>query len=87
MVASWSDVWPHHTRGGLFVVPELRHLRAMGEALRDDDVAAVERALVQGTLRRPTDEEIAAWGRAGTSFDVWVVQPWLLATPRDTRPS
>jgi hypothetical protein len=82
LAAAWSDVWPHHTRGGLWIVEPVDELLPLATAMRDDDTAFVQAMLSRGVMRRSDDIAIAQWGREDRWFDVVVVKPWVLACPQ-----
>lgn len=79
MAAAWADVAPHVA--SLFVVAPEAGLIDIGEAVVHDDAARVGAWVEDGTLRRPTSEELEAWGRESPSFAVLIVQPFVLCQP------
>lgn len=75
--AAWKDVAPLFARGLVIVVEGVGLLDA-GEALARDHAGEVEAWLAEGQLRRADDNDAARWTAEETSFEVLVVQPWVL---------
>ena len=86
LLAAFDDIWPHHMRGALLLVPEHADLVRLGCAMRDDDTEAVGAALQEGQLLRPSEAQVAAWGSEARWFHAVIVQPWLLVCPRAAEP-
>lgn len=77
--APWSAIAPHFARG-VVVHVEGVSLAEAGAALAIDDVPTVERWLADGVLRRPTDEDAEAWTESEPTFEILVIDPWVLVT-------
>jgi len=80
-VTDWRSLGPHREREALFLVEDGLDLLDAAVAVAGDDTASVAAWLAVGRLRRPTDDEIAAWTEApDTTFEFLIVQPFVLAT-------
>lgn len=80
MPATWALLAPHAAREALLLV-DGPALAEVGAAIADDDAAAVTRWLGDGTLRRPTAEEVTGWASEPVAFEALIVQPFVLARP------
>jgi hypothetical protein len=75
----WSDLWPHHSRGALLLVAPDADLHALAQAMAEDDVARIERALAARELARVPEPVATQWMENPPTFEVAIVQPWVLA--------
>ena len=75
--APWEALAPHYARGVLVYV-EGPSLAEAGVALARDDVTTVEKWLADGSMRRATDDDARQWAAAEPTFDILVIDPWVL---------
>lgn len=75
--APWEALAPHFERGAVVYVDGIDLVDA-GVALATDDVASVERWLASGELRRPTQDDADGWAAREATFDMLVIEPWVL---------
>lgn len=80
MPATWALLAPHAARDALLLVGDAP-LAEVGAAITEDDADAVKRWLEEGTLRRPTPEEVTGWEADPVAFEALIVQPFVLARP------
>lgn len=74
-----SDLKAHLARDAVLVVGPGRELIECAAAIAEDDAVAVAAWLADGTLRRPTDDERAAWPvDAARRWLAVVVRPFVL---------
>lgn len=73
--APWDALRPHAQN--LIVVDGVSLVDA-GEALAEDDTDTVEQWLSDGTLRRPTADQLETWDDDEPRFVALIVQPWVL---------
>lgn len=78
--APWDALREHFQN--IIIVREVS-LVAAGEALAEDDVTRVEAWLADGTLSRPSDEQLDLWEAEEPSFVALIVQPWILVQSED----
>ncbi|MEZ4239868.1 MAG: DUF2288 domain-containing protein [Myxococcota bacterium] len=81
MRATWDDLAPHFARGALVVADPALDLLDVGVAIARDDTDAVGGWLASADVRRATDGDAAGWAEQGTTFQVLILQPWVLAQP------
>lgn len=81
--ASWATLRQHAERDALFLVTGEAPLLDVAVAVADDDKAAVEGWIGDGTLRRPTLEERAGWNTDPVTFQMVIVAPFVLCRPID----
>lgn len=75
--AAWEDVRPHVIRQVVFVVRGLA-LVDVGEGLANDDRAKVATWIAEGTLARPTRDELERWASEHVTFATLIVTPFVL---------
>ena len=81
--APWDALAPHYGRGVVLFVEGLS-LTEVGAALVLDDVETVEGWLEDGLIRRPDDNDADEWNASNPTFDMLVVQPWVLVSKPQT---
>ena len=75
--AHFDILEPHMRRRSVFVVRQLQ-LEDVGGAIAEDDSEQVANWMEDGTLARPTIDEVIRWHESKTKFTVLVVQPFVL---------
>lgn len=75
--AEFEVLEPHMRRRSVFVVRGLQ-LADAGEAIAEDDSTKVATWMEEGTLARPTVDEVIRWHESKTKFTVLVIQPFVL---------
>ena len=75
--AEFDVLEPHMRRRTVFVVSNLQ-LEDVGAAIADDESEKVANWMEDGTLARPTVDEVIRWHESKTKFTVLVVQPFVL---------
>lgn len=85
---TWTPLAMHAKRSALFLVDASIGLSVAGNAIAHDRQAIVAHWIATGLLRRPTEEERAAWNEDDEAhrFRFVIVQPYVLAErlpPRD----
>ena len=75
--APFDVLEPHMRRRSVFVV-RLLQLEDVGLAIADDDSEKVAEWMEDGSLARPTIDEVIRWDGSGTKFTILVVQPFVL---------
>lgn len=83
----WEPLAPHANRGGLVLVDPRLDLVEVAVAVAQDEAAVVRGWMEAQQLRKPTEEQIEAWGsETEERFTIVIVQPYVLAQ-RDTGPA
>ncbi len=75
--AEFDVLEPHMRRRTVFVVREL-DLEEVGTAVAEDESVKVATWMEDGTLARPTVDEVIRWHESKSKFTVLVVQPFVL---------
>ncbi|MGD8862992.1 MAG: DUF2288 domain-containing protein [Myxococcales bacterium] len=76
----WRDLRQHAGRGALFLVGAGLSLLEATLAIARDDKAAVEAWLRDGSLSRPTPQQLADWeSEPDKPFESLIVQPFVIA--------
>jgi hypothetical protein len=77
--AEWSWIARHLERDAVIVVTLKLDLVEVAAKVAEDDTAAIQGWISQGHVRKPTREELEAWGQApDRKFATLVVQPYVL---------
>lgn len=75
----WHWLRPHHQREALWVVAMPLRLEDVGAALARDDAAAVRGWLADGSLSKPSVEQLENWeGDPTRTLSMLIVQPFVL---------
>lgn len=74
---------PHAERNALFLVGAGAALADVAVAVARDDQAAVKGWVEDGTLRRPSLEELETWKTSPITFYSVIVAPFVLCQPID----
>ena len=78
-LVAWHWLRPHHQRDALWVVAANLELEAVGAALTRDDAQAVRAWLADGSLCKPTKEQLASWESDPLHpLAMLIVQPFVL---------
>ncbi len=75
--AEFDSLEPHMRRRSVFVVRN-QQLEDAGAAIAADESEKVAAWMEDGTLARPTMDEVIHWHESKTKFTVLVVQPFVL---------
>lgn len=75
--AEFDILEPHMRRRTVFVVRNLE-LVDVGTAVADDESTKVAAWMEDGSLARPTVDEVIRWHESKSKFTVLVVQPFVL---------
>ena len=78
---TWAALEPHARREGLFLVREGLDLPEVAAAVAADDQAKVKAWIDDGSIRRPTLDEVTAWAQDPVAFYAVIVQPFVLCRP------
>ncbi|MCA9611001.1 MAG: DUF2288 family protein [Myxococcales bacterium] len=80
MPAEWAMLRMLYRRDGLFIVTAELELLDVATAVATNDRAAVEGWIADGSIARPTPEQVEAWeAETGPRFLSVIVQPFVLA--------
>ncbi len=79
--APWDAIAPHYARGVVLLV-DGPTLSEAGAVLVLDDVKILESWLADGRVRRLTDTDAEQWNASNPSFDILIVEPWVLIATR-----
>ena len=74
---AWDDLKLHAYRGVVFVVRG-RAIVDVAIAIAEDDTSQVEVWIGDGTLMRPTADELSRWMREKAVFAALIIQPFVL---------
>lgn len=78
----WPWLRPHARRGALILASDDLDLVTAAVAVAGDDREAVAAWIARGRLRKPSPDQAAAWeAEPSASFQVLIVQPYVLARP------
>lgn len=76
---AWHWLRPHHQRDALWVVENNLNLETVGAALAHDDAAAVRGWLADGSLCKPSKEQLDRWESDPLHpLAMLIVQPFVL---------
>ena len=79
----WQWLRPHQQRNALWVVAAPLDLEAVGAALTRDDATAVRAWLADGSLAKPTPEQLERWeSDPSHPLSMLIVQPFVLVQER-----
>lgn len=85
-LARWDWLQPHARRDAIVVVAGEANLLDVGAAMAADRVDAVRAWIEDGTIHKPTSDQIAAWdGEPDKSFNALIVAPFVLVEETDER--
>ena len=77
--ANWPTLRPHFERDAVIVVSDEKDLKEVAEVIAADDTAIVSEWIENGTLSKPSAEQVAEWGENLTKeFECAIVQPFVL---------
>ena len=74
---SWSWLRPHEKHKILFPVVEKLDLIEVAIVVAEDQTAQVESWLTDGSLKRPSQEQIEKWEKSGGLFSGIIVKPYV----------
>ncbi|WP_227021590.1 DUF2288 domain-containing protein [Oceaniferula marina] len=77
----WEYLQPHFDSGALIYVDPSLSLTEVGQALADDNKAAVETWLKSGDLVKPSELHVEWWKKNPETFNALVVSPFVLMQP------
>lgn len=78
-VVAWHWLRPHHQREALWVVDKTLNLETVGAALARDDATAVRGWLADGSLCKPSKEQLDRWESDPLlPLSMLIVQPFVL---------
>ena len=78
-LVAWHWLRPHQQRDALWVVAAALDLAEVGAALTRDDAEAVRDWLAEGSLGKPTQEQLDRWESAPLQpLAMLIVQPFVL---------
>jgi hypothetical protein len=82
-LVAWHWLRPHQQRDALWVVAVGLDLEIVGAALTRDNAAAVRAWLADGSLCKPTKEQLDRWESDPLhSLSMLIVQPFVLVQER-----
>lgn len=78
-VVAWHWLRPHQQRDALWVAAAALDLATVGAALTRDDAEAVRAWLAEGSLGKPTQEQLDRWENDPLQpLSMLIVQPFVL---------
>ncbi len=82
-VILWPELARHFAFGRLYVVNRPWTLIEAAHVIKGDDASRLRAAMEGGEFRMPTADEAVVWHARRQSFDVLVLDPFVIVSPRD----
>lgn len=77
--AEWAWLEPHAKRDSIIVVSQALNLLDVGEALANNNVAAVQSWIQATLLEKPSPDQLSSWNQNRQKrFHALIVQPYVL---------
>lgn len=83
-ILPWSELARHFAFGRLYVVREPWNLLDAARIIRADDAPRLKAAMESSEFGPPTEEEALLWHQGKQSFEVLILDPFVLIAPAKT---
>lgn len=76
---AWHEIKPHLERDAVITVSSKYGLIDVAKAIAADETEAVEKWILEGSLAKPTTEQLTSWNKDPmVEFECAIVQPFVL---------
>ncbi|MES2745156.1 MAG: DUF2288 family protein [Bdellovibrionota bacterium] len=82
-VVLWPELARHFAFGRLYVVRKPWTLLEAANVIKGDDAARLKSAMDNGEFAAPTVDEAQVWHEQRRSFDVLVLDPFVIVSPKE----